>query len=298
MKVSVSVPATSANLGPGFDCLGVALACHNQFVFSPAEHLTIVAPGCPTLDCSRDNLAYQSFARLFQTLGLPVPSVHLEITASIPLARGLGSSATAIVGGLAAANAWLGTPWDRAQLLAEATRIEGHPDNVAPALLGGCQLSLITDGGVLCAAVPWPETICPVAVIPDFELSTAQARAVLPGDFSKADSIFNCTRVGLLVLALSQGRTDWLPLALQDRIHQPYRQTLVPGMADLIQQAPTLGAYGLVLSGAGPTLLVLTAPDRAEAIGDQLVTRWAEMGITAQAKVWPVDTLGTEVQCS
>jgi len=295
MKVSVSVPATSANLGPGFDCLGVALACHNQFMFSPAEQLTIVAPG---LDCSAENLAYQSFARLFQALGLSVPPVRLEITAPIPLARGLGSSATAIVGGLAAANAWLGSPWDQAQLLAEATRIEGHPDNVAPALLGGCQLSLMNEGAVLCAPVPWPETICPVAVIPDFELATAKARAVLPGDFSKADSIFNCTRVGLLMLALSQGRTDWLPLALQDRIHQPYRQTLVPGMADLMALAPSLGAYGLVLSGAGPTLLVLTPPERAEMIGDQLVTRWSEAGITAQARVWPVDTLGTQVQCS
>ncbi len=294
MDINVTVSATSANLGPGFDCLGVALACYNEFRFASATHLEIRSLTGTPLDTTAENLAYRSFAHLFTVLGQPIPPVRLGIRAVVPLARGLGSSATAIVGGLVAANEWLGQPWDRAELLAAATALEGHPDNVAPALLGGCQLSLVA-GEVVCAAVPWPETVVPVVVVPDFQLSTQAARAVLPRVVSRGDALFNSTRVGLLVLALSQGRTDWLELALQDRLHEPYRQKLVPGLVELAQVAQSQGAYGLVLSGAGPTVLALCAPVLAQQVGGALVEAWAGFGVRAEAHFWEVDRVGVRV---
>ncbi len=278
---TVQVPATSANLGPGFDCLGVALALHNTFHFSGAEELRITA--AKGLSSAADNLAYQSFRHLFELLGQPIPPIHLEITAKVPLSRGLGSSATAIVGGLLGANAWLANPLTVQELLDIATNLEGHPDNVAPALLGGCCLSVMAGDNVLSVEVPWPEQVLCMVVIPDFTLSTAAARAVLPQTFSRAEAIFNSSRVGLLTLALTLGKPQWLGQALEDCWHQPYRTQLVPGMTEVFAQAQAAGAYGVVLSGAGPTLLALCPPDLCQSIGESMVKTWQELGIVAQA---------------
>ncbi len=296
--LTVRVPATSANLGPGFDCLGVALGRYNSFHFAPAESLLISATGvgCAQLDCSDQNLAYRSFAHCFKERGYPVPAVHLAIETGVPLARGLGSSSTAIVGGVMAAYAWMDEPWTKTDLLSTVVHLEGHPDNVVPALLGGCQLSLIKAETVTTVAIPWPLALTPVVVIPEFMLSTAEARAILPPLVSRADALFNSTRLGLLLLALERGYFDLLPLALQDRLHQPYRAQLIPGMDQLAQVAQAQGAYGLVISGAGPTLLTLCPPDRAEVIRQALVQAWQDQGISAEAMILPVDPVGAVVQ--
>src|SRR4028118_2186987 len=240
--VSVTVPATTANLGPGFDCIGAALTLYNQFRFtrldakpnSPGRggetelvSISVTGTEAQRVDTSADNLVHQAFVKFYQHLGQTPPSVEIEIQLGVPLERGLGSSATAIVGGLVGANQLAGEPLDRIEVMKLAIAMEGHPDNVVPALLGGCRLAATGEEVMktweICD-IPWHGDIVPVVAIPDFELSTQQARSVLPTNFSRADAIFNIAHLGLLLRGLEMGRGDWLRTSLQDRIHQPYRQ--------------------------------------------------------------------------
>lgn len=298
----VSVPATTANLGPGFDCLGAALTRHNRFTFTRAEAtapLTIAVTGqdCDRVATDATNLAYVAFQTLFQRLAQPVPSVHLHIELAVPLARGLGSSSTAIVGGLLGANALAGQPLDQVAIAQLATEIEGHPDNVVPALLGGCRLATTAeDGGSTICEIPWHPTIVPIVAVPAFEVSTAQARQVLPQTYSRADAIYTMGHLGLLIRALATGNGEWLQTALGDRIHVPYRQTLIPGYGAVVEAAIAAGAYGVTISGAGPTLLALGRPEQAEAIAQAMAIAWAEAGITVvEACPLALDTTGATV---
>ncbi|MEB3289272.1 MAG: homoserine kinase [Leptolyngbya sp.] len=300
--VTVTVPGTTANLGPGFDCLGAALTIYNRFTFTaldqPADTVVITVQGQEADRVSTDasNLAYQAFGAYFRQRGLAVPAVALEIDLDVPLARGLGSSSTAIVGGLLGANALAEDPVDQATLAAMAIALEGHPDNVVPALVGGCQLAATgeDDQAILCP-VPWHGDVTPVVVIPDFELSTAEARRVLPATYSRADAIFNTAHLGLLLRGLDSGNADWLRGALQDRIHQPYRQALIPGYAEVSQAAQAAGAYGLVISGAGPTLLALAPAAQAAPVGEAMASAWQALGQSVTAKVLSLDTQGAQV---
>lgn len=300
--VTVTVPGTTANLGPGFDCLGAALTIYNRFTFAalaqPPGTVAITVQGQESDRVSTDtsNLAYQAFAYYFQQRGLAVPAVAIAIDLAVPLARGLGSSSTAIVGGLLGANALAEKPLDQADLASMAIAMEGHPDNVVPALVGGCQLAVTTEDGqtVLCP-VPWHRQVTPVVVIPDFELSTAEARRVLPATYSRADTIFNTAHLGLLLRGLETGNGDWLRTALNDRIHQPYRQALIPGYTDVAQAAQQAGAYGLVISGAGPTLLALTSTAQATEVCDAMAAAWHTQGQTVTAQVLGLETAGAQV---
>jgi homoserine kinase len=242
-------------------------------------------------------LAFQAFCHLYQHLGQIPPPIQLKIELGVPLARGLGSSATAIVGGLVGANQMAGTPLSQAEVLNLAIGMEGHPDNVAPALLGGCCLaaSRPQSGWEICP-IPWSEQVIPVVAIPNFELSTRAARQVLPSNCSYADAIFNISHLGLLLQGLQTGRGEWLQAALQDRLHQPYRQSLIPGYAELEAAALSAGAYGLVISGAGPTLLTLCHPNTANAVASAMQTAWQQAGITAQVKVLTLDLQGATLQ--
>jgi len=298
-SVSVAVPATTANIGPGFDCLGAALCLHNQFRFTiltdSTEPVVLKVKGAATdkVGSGSDNLLYKSFQQVYQVIGQPCPPIQLEIEVNVPLARGLGSSATAIVGGLLGANVLAGNPLTQAQLVEQAIAIEGHPDNVVPAFLGGCRLTASgkdTDWEI--CDVPWHDSIVPVVAIPDFELSTAEARRVLPVEYSRADAIFNAAHLGLLLRALATGNTDWLKAALSDRIHQPYRQTLIPGYRAVEQAAIAAGAYGLVISGAGPTLLALAPTEQVQAVTEGMQTAWLNEGITAKVMALPLDAEG------
>ncbi len=300
--IQVSVPATTANLGPGFDCLGAAWTLHNDFRFTrlaDGETLQIEAKGegADKLTTDETNFVYQSFSKLFAHLKQPVPPVRIEIDAAIPLSRGLGSSATAIVGGLVGANAFVGEPLSREAIAALATEIEGHPDNVVPALMGGCRLAAsgIDQDWEICE-LPWHEDIIPILAIPDFTLSTEKARQVLPESYSRADAIFSASHLGLLVRALDTGRVDWLRAALQDRIHEPYRTQLISGR-DVVQRAAiAAGAHGVVISGAGPTLLALGTENKARAIADVMAHAWKSCGTAAQAHVLAINNAGTVSQ--
>ena len=298
----VSVPATTANIGPGFDCLGAALTRYNQFTFAPAlgeETLQITVQGQDRdrVTTAPSNLAYVAFQKFFQAIGQPVPALRLQIDLNVPLARGMGSSSTAIVGGILGANAMAGQPLDAQALADLATKIEGHPDNVVPALLGGCRLATMNDAGVttLCE-VAWHPDILPILVVPAFEISTAQARAVLPTEYSRADAVYTMGHLGLLIQALATGNGDWLRTAIGDRIHEPYRKSLIPGYDVVTQAAHDAGAYGVTISGAGPTLLALGSVAKATAIAQAMAQAWQEVGIDiVDAKPLAIDKAGATV---
>ncbi|MSQ24995.1 MAG: homoserine kinase [Dehalococcoidia bacterium] len=274
--VTVRVPATSANLGPGFDCMGMALRWYATVRVTRSERFTlsIRGHGAATLPRDESNLVHVSFARAYAQMKKTPPVVAIRCNNAIPLDRGLGSSSAAIVGGLAAANALEGSPLDDDTLLALATEIEGHPDNVAPALLGGVQVVICgarepeaaagdAARGPMAAAVQMKRGLRGVAFVPDAGLSTKKARGVLPKQVSRADAVFNAGRTALLVLALSQGRWELLGAATEDRLHQPQRAGLFPPMLPLFHAARQAGARGIFLSGAGPAVLALTDGDAA-----------------------------------
>jgi homoserine kinase len=307
-SVSIRVPATTANLGPGFDCLGAALTLYNQFQFtalSPVGEdlpsiLKIEVEGAESERVQRDdrNLAYKAFCYFFRQRHQPVPAVSISINLGVPLARGLGSSATAIVGGLMGANSLAGSPLSQAELLNFAIALEGHPDNVAPAMLGGCQLSVrdqTTQAWTICP-IDWAPEIVPIVVIPDFELSTQVARSVLPQQCSYSDAIFNLSHLGLLIKGLEAARGEWIQAALQDRLHQPYRIALIPGFAEVYSAAMGAGAMGLVISGAGPTLLALSTAEAASTVVHRIHAAWQQSGMAAQVATAQIDTHGATVQ--
>ncbi|HEY9630058.1 MAG TPA: homoserine kinase [Coleofasciculaceae cyanobacterium] len=306
--VTVTVPATTANLGAGFDCLGAALSLHNQFAFSllpdkQPRSLVIEAMGLEAerVATNKSNLAYQAFLKLYEYLEQEPPAVRLEIMLQVPLARGLGSSATAIVGGLVGANALAGSPLSSEQILALAIELEGHPDNVVPALMGGCRLSASdlrsgADPAWTICDIPWHEEVIPVIAIPNFELSTAAARQVLPAEYSRADAVFNVAHLGLLLRGVQTGRADWLRTALHDRIHQPYRQTLIKGFDQVQKAALDAGAYGLVISGSGPTLLALASPEQMVAVKTAMAEAWIAEGVSVQTRILQIDQAGAVVK--
>ncbi|MBD2540388.1 homoserine kinase [Coleofasciculus sp. FACHB-SPT36] len=310
--VTVSVPATTANLGPGFDCIGAALTLYNQFKFTHVEadaatrlSITVEGTEAARVNTGADNLVYQSFVKLYEHIGKTPPPVQIEIELGVPLARGLGSSATAIVGGLVGANCLAGAPLDENEVGRIAIALEGHPDNVVPALMGGCRLAATglsdephrhgesKEEWEICE-IPWHSEIVPVVAIPDFELSTEEARRVLPTQYSRADAIFNTAHLGLLLRGLETGRGDWLRVAMQDRIHQPYRTALIRGYDAVRSAAMASGAFGMVISGAGPTLLALAEAALAPTVVEAMAAAWKDEGIMAQVRSLSIDTHGAK----
>jgi len=252
------VPASSANLGPGFDALGLALEIYLTCRFRRAETLEIGSFGrdAESIPTTAENLIWQTALAVAADTGGELPPIKLEIHNDIPLGKGLGSSAAALTAGVVIADQLLGLRWKPLRILDEAARIEGHPDNVAACVLGSIVASAIDGGGVARAVrLELPKSYGIAIVVPDFILPTVQARAVLPASYSRQDAIFNVQRSALLIAALATGTTSAFPAALQDRFHQPYRAALVPGLDEILRlRAP--GLLGSVLSGAGPSILV------------------------------------------
>lgn len=296
MRVHVRVPATSANLGPGFDALGLALALYNEVVAEPADRVSVEVRGEGARGLDRDgaNIVARGVALAHEAAGRPFPGCALVCVNRIPLARGLGSSAAAWVGGLVAGNALLGAPLDAQALLGLAARAEGHPDNVAAALLGGLTVSCSTADGTRAIALPVPAGISWVALIPDTTSSTREARAVLPATVPRLDAVFNVQRVALLLAALQARRPEVLEAALDDRLHQPYRLALFPWMPAVVRAAREAGALGCVLSGAGPSLLAVVdgGAARADAVARAMESALAGAGIAGVARALAVDPGG------
>tara|TARA_Y100001001_G_scaffold64862_1_gene62177 strand:- start:32 stop:952 length:921 start_codon:yes stop_codon:yes gene_type:complete len=264
--VRVKAPATTANMGPGYDCLGMALDVWNTLeveVLDGGEPVVdITGEGAGELGTGRDNLVYRSMEFLFDDAGEEMPSVSLKCDNTIPLARGMGSSAAAIASGLVAANALCSENYTTKDLLEMAATIEGHPDNVAPAVMGGMQLVITeqTEEGQRLFTVPVnvPSDLHAVIFVPDVKISTEDARAVLPETVTIADAVHNMARVGLLVASMATNHPEFLTVATQDRLHQPYRHQLFTPMKVIFKAALDAGALGVFLSGSGSTILALT----------------------------------------
>jgi homoserine kinase len=255
---TLRVPASSANLGPGFDALGLALGIHLECRFRAAASLTIRARGrdAASISTGEDNLIWQTALQVASDNGAKMPPAEIEIDNAIPLGKGLGSSAAALTAGVIIADELLGLNWPRKKVLDAAARIEGHPDNVAACVLGSIVASAIDSEGIAHAVrLDLHPRYSIAVVVPDFLLPTTEARRVLPASYSREDTIFNVQRSALLITALATGVTDAFPTALEDRLHQPYRFHLVPGLEEITHlRAP--GLLGCALSGAGPSILV------------------------------------------
>ena len=300
-SVTVNVPATTANIGPGFDCLGAALTIYNQFTFALVEgisevEITVKGEEAEKITTDKTNLAYVAFLEFYRHLDKKPPNnLKCDIELGFPLARGLGSSATAIVGGLVAANYLGGNLLDLSEIINLAIAIEGHPDNVVPAILGNCQLSVGRGDKWEICQVAWHQDIIPVIAIPDRALSTKEARSILPDRLDRSDAIFNISRLGMLLQGLQHNRADWLTIALEDRLHQPYRQILITGYEAVKAAALAAGAYGTVISGAGPSLLALTNLMQAKAVTSAMKMAWGDRGVKAIVKPLMLDNSGMKL---
>ena len=236
--------------------MGCALGLYNTLTFTQSEELSF--SGCEAAYQNENNLAYQAYCRVLTALGLEKECVKIDIDANIPVSRGLGSSAALLAAGAVAANALHGSPLSKEQLLAICTELEGHPDNVAPALLGGLTASFMAGDEVVSVSYDVHSDLRFVALIPNFPLSTHAARSVLPAFVPHDDAVFNTAHAAVLPKALALGDEKLLALALQDRIHQPYRRRLVHEYDELERLAAENGCGAFCISGAGPTLLALT----------------------------------------
>ncbi len=301
-RVTVKVPATTANLGPAYDCVGMALDLFNyvSLARSEAESFVITGQGETFLPKNQDNRIFKAIKAAYAEIGKPMPTLTINCHNHIPLTRGLGSSAAAVLGGLSAANALEGSPLSQERLLELAVAIEGHSDNVAPALLGGCQIVVQTHdpiknkNGLLTSKVKLAPGLKAVLFVPDFQMSTARARSLLSRGVSRRDAVFNMGRAALLCNALSTG--DWCNLrsATEDRLHQKAREAMFPAMPLIINAALEAGAHGSFLSGAGPTIIAFASEKEAQIASamKEAASKASVPGITMQLQ--PTDT-GTHI---
>lgn len=299
-KVRVRVPGTSANCGPGFDCLGVACTIYNELELTllREKKLTITISGDGAENIPRDerNIVWRSIQKLLKKVGKDeeYQGAVISMLNGVPLSRGLGSSATAIVGGLKAANECLGSPLSKRELLQLATEIEGHPDNVAPAIFGGFTVSIVRIGRPECFSLLPKLPLKLVVVVPDFFLPTKTARAVLPAEVPMKDAVFNIGRAAMLTAALCKGNKDFLRSVFDDALHQPYRAKLIPGMYDVFRAARAAGALGASMSGAGPCLIAFTV-ENADKVGMEMCRVFADNGVESEYHVLDIDEKGAVV---
>jgi len=294
-QVKVKVPATTANLGPGFDALGLALSLFNTVEVAESERLNIEIEGEGAHQLPRDETNFVVIAvnEVFKAVGKGKRPLSIRLHNNIPLARGLGSSAAARVGAMVAANHLCGAVLSRMELLALATKLEGHPDNVAPAMLGGLVISAVEDdGSVQCVQLPLAKPPALVLLIPDIEVPTEKARSVLPDTYSRQEACFNISRAALLVGAMVTGRHDLLRVGLQDKIHQPFRAQIMPWFDAVVEAAINSGAYGAVLSGAGSSILAMTPEGCKDSVGTAMLETLKQCGQTGRYLSLEVDTGG------
>ena len=295
----IVAPATTANLGPGYDCLGMALDIWNTIEVEPLPSgslpvVEVSGEGAGELEAGAGNLVYRSMEFLYGELGRPMPPVRVACVNGIPLARGLGSSAAAIAGGLAAANALSGGKFGQRELLEMAATLEGHPDNVAAAVMGGLQLVVTEESTLYTVPVSLPAALHAVLFIPDRRIATADARAVLPQQLPVADAVHNMARVALLVAGMATNHPEYLEIATQDRLHQPYRQPLFPAMKLLMKAARDAGALCAFLSGSGSTVLALTQ-GREMTVAYEMAEAARQASVEGTVKVTQPTALGAHL---
>ena len=260
--LEIIVPATSANIGPGYDCLGIALNLYNKFYFEEIDKGLIIE-GDEKEYLNEDNLVYKSMLYFFEKIKPSIipKGIKIKIVNEVPVSRGLGSSATCIVAGLMAANYMTKSSLNKNEILKLATEIEGHPDNVAPAIYGNMIVSFMEDEKIYYDTIKVPKNLRFCALIPNFELSTKKARAVLPETINHKDGVFNVSRATLLVTAFMNNNLDLIKVACKDKFHQEYRSPLINDYNKIVDYSNNLNCLGTFLSGAGPTIISLTCDD-------------------------------------
>lgn len=309
MKISVKVPATTANLGPGFDCFGIALTLYNKVTLEelvyPDKGLEInIIPGehdnelsLFTIPTDKTNIVYKAIELLYNYVGQTPPDLRINVQADIPIAKGLGSSASVIVGGIMAANKLLGNPADEAAILSIANELEGHPDNTTPAIVGGfCLSSVEEDGSVIYKKLDWPDEWKIAACIPDYELATQISRSVLPEKVSMDEAVFNLKRSAFFVDALHTKDSELMRYALMDKLHHPYRSRLIPGFEEIredLKEIPSV--LGTVISGAGPSIIVIYENNNYDEIYRRINSVWESLGVKVAIKKLDIDTKGAVI---
>lgn len=295
--ISIKVPASTANFGPGFDTLGMALTLYNTMEVSEEGGdivCEISGEGAEHISRQKDNLFVRALRHGLHAAGREAPGLRIRFKNEIPMFRGLGSSSTAIVGGLLAANELSGNILSRDDLLRLAMEMEGHPDNVTPALVGGLVICMPCDGKLSFIRVAPSKDLNFVAAIPDVRVDTASARKLLPETVSRRDAVFNISRATYLVASLLQGSTEALGEAFEDRLHQPYRKPLVPAYDEVREAALREGALGVFLSGSGPTVMAVSKGSTME-IGEAMVSAWRKHNIRGVYKALSPDLQGAVV---
>ena len=302
-RVIVDVPATTANLGPGFDCLGAALDLNNRFAMRRIEgggerfELIIEGSEGSHLRGGPENLVYRAAQRVWKAAGLEPVALEARVRLAVQPARGLGSSATAIVAGLMGANALVGEPLSKEKLLELAIDIEGHPDNVVPSLLGGlCMTAKAASQRWRVVRCEWTSTVKAVGAIPSIRLSTSEARRAMPKAIPVSDAVVNLGALTLLLQGLRTGNGDLISDGMHDRLHEPYRWRLIKGGDQVKQAAMDAGAWGCAISGAGPSVLALCAEDKGRAVSRAMVRAWEAAGVASRAPVLNVQTTGSHWQ--
>ena len=296
-SIRVRTPATTANLGAGFDCLGMALQLYNELSIEVAEsgmRVEVAGEGAEVIPRGHANMAVRAMEHVYERIGRPLPPLSVRQENAIPLTRGLGSSSAVIVAGLAAANALAGCPFSTDSLVDMAAELDGHPDNAAACLLGGLVVSALDGGRVRHARAAVPDDLRVVLYIPAFEMSTREARRHLPRTYSRQDATFNLSRAALTVAALASGRYELLRTGMQDRMHQPYRARIYPEMPALIAAALDAGACGAARSGAGPPIIALTGGGPAP-ISRAVEAAGTACGLTGRTLCTRVDCEGARV---
>ena len=297
-SVKVRVPGTTANCGPGFDSIGIACSIYNELELiideTPNLQIEVFGEGAGIIPCNESNVVYQAVNYLFKKANRNTTGIHIRMINHIPLARGLGSSAAAIVSGLVSANAVIGNPFSKEELLNMATYFEGHPDNVAPAIFGGITVSALHKEKVHCIPFIPPTALKMVLAIPAFHLSTGKARQALPSSIPFADAVFNISRTSLLVAALIKGDFSHLPCALEDKLHQPYREKLIPGMKDIFDAAKSSGSLGAVISGAGPCIMAFATANE-DAIGTAMCAAFSKYKVDSKYQILDIDVDGAKI---
>ncbi|MFI3325372.1 MAG: homoserine kinase [Clostridia bacterium] len=284
--IRIDVPATSANLGAGFDSLGIALNKYNKVWMEEADVIDIASTDNTKIPTDENNLICWAAKYLYDLCGKNFPGIKIRQENNIPMARGLGSSSACIVAGILGANRLLGSPFSQTELLNIAAKIEGHPDNTSPAISGGLVASAMEGERVYSVSVPVSEKIAFAVFTPDFELKTEKARGVLPDKYSREDAVYNLSRSGLMTASLFSGNLENLRVAVQDRIHQPYRSALIENLDTVFRMSYELGSLGTYVSGAGPTIIsMIDASDKM--FGENMATHLQKKGINN----WTVEIL-------
>ncbi len=294
--IRIQVPATSANLGSGFDSLGIALTLYNQVWMEESDTVDITSRDEIVIPTDESNLIYWAAGRVYEQCGRKLPGLRIIQENNIPMARGLGSSSACIVAGILGANRILGGPLSRQDLINLAAEIEGHPDNTTPAIEGGLAASAIEAGRVYSVSVPVSEKIRFVLFIPPFELKTEKARSVLPQQYSRSDAVYNLSRSALMAASLFSGKLENLRVAVQDKIHQPYRAGLIENLDSVFRLSYELGSLGTYVSGAGPTIISMIDADATENFSKYAAAHLEEKGIAGwQIKVLDTDADGAQI---